>query len=82
MRNGSIAYYHSPSAEVIIIIFMGLVLDLQNMGKQFDLMIYPGQLHGYRGKQASFSDLSDYNFWYRHLLDKETPKVLIDALTK
>ena len=61
---------------------MGLVLDLQNMGKQFDLMIYPGQLHGYRGKQASFSDLSDYNFWYRHLLDKETPKVLIDALTK
>jgi dipeptidyl-peptidase-4 len=61
---------------------IGLVQDLQNMGKQFDLMIYPGQLHGYRGKQATFSAISDYNFWYKHLLDKETPQVLIDALYK
>lgn len=61
---------------------MSLVLAMQNAGKQFDLMIYPEQLHGYRGKQGQFSTVSDYRFWYRHLLGKETPAVLIKAVEK
>lgn len=58
---------------------MALVLELQKMGRQFDLMIYPRQLHGYRGKQGQFSDFNDYRFWYRYLLNKEVPKELSDA---
>ena len=58
---------------------MSLVLELQNMGRQFDLMIYPRQLHGYRGKQGSFSNYNDIRFWYRHLLGKEVPEVLAKA---
>ena len=58
---------------------MALALELQKMGYQFDLMIYPTQLHGYRGAQGRFSDYSDYRFWYRHLLGCEPPKELAAA---
>lgn len=58
---------------------MQLVNALQNAGKQFDLMLYPGEYHGYRGVKSKFSAISNYNFWYRHLLEKETPTVLIEA---
>ena len=61
---------------------MSLVLELQKMGRQFDLMIYPRQLHGYRGAQGLFSEFNDYRFWYRHLLGKEVPKELSDAFSK
>ena len=61
---------------------MALVLELQKMGRQFDLMIYPRQLHGYRGAQGQFSNFNDYRFWYRHLLGKEVPKELSDAFSK
>lgn len=61
---------------------MSLVLELQKMGRQFDLMIYPRQLHGYRGAQGAFSDFNDYRFWYRHLFGKEVPKELSDAYSK
>ncbi|MBR6466261.1 MAG: DPP IV N-terminal domain-containing protein [Bacteroidales bacterium] len=61
---------------------MALVLELQKMGRQFDLMIYPRQLHGYRGAQGQFSNFNDYRFWYRHLLGKEVPEELSDAFSK
>ena len=56
---------------------MQLVDALQKECKQFDFMLYPGAYHGYRGKQAIHSDVSDYIFWYRHLLEKEAPEILI-----
>ncbi len=60
---------------------MSLVKELQMKGIQFDLMIYPGQLHGYRGAQGRFSEIQDYRFWYRHLLGRESvPQELTDAL--
>ena len=58
---------------------MQLIDALQNAGKQFDLMLYPGEYHGYRGPKSRFSTVSDYNFWYRHLLERETPEILIKA---
>jgi dipeptidyl-peptidase-4 len=61
---------------------MQLVKAMQMQGKQFDLMIYPGQLHGYHGPQRAQSDESDYIFWYRHLLDKKAPSVLLDSFKK
>jgi Dipeptidyl aminopeptidases/acylaminoacyl-peptidases len=54
-----------------------LINALQNAGKQFDLMIYPGQYHGYRGLKSRHSNESDYIFWYKHLLDKEAPSILL-----
>ena len=58
---------------------MQLIGALQDAGKQFDLMMYPGEFHGYRGKKSFHSTTGDYIFWYKHLLDKEAPKVLLDA---
>lgn len=54
-----------------------LIDALQKAGKQFDFMLYPGAYHGYRGVQALHSDISDYIFWYRHLLEKDAPEILI-----
>lgn len=45
-----------------------LVDSLQRSRKQFDLMIYPGGMHGYRGKQSLHDNDSDKQFWTDHLL--------------
>ena len=44
-----------------------LVDAFQQAGKQFELMIYPGGMHGYRGKQGEHSTEADRIFWLRHL---------------
>ena len=48
-----------------------LVDALQKAGVQFELMIYPDGMHGYRGAQKKHSDESDHLFWTRHLLQGE-----------
>lgn len=53
-----------------------LLLRLQNAHKNFELMIYPGGMHGYRGNQKVQSDLQDYTFWYRYLLEEDLPESL------
>jgi dipeptidyl-peptidase-4 len=58
---------------------MQLIEALQNAGKQFDLMLYPGGYHGYRGAQGMHSNKGDYIFWYRHLLEKDAPKILLEG---
>ena len=45
-----------------------LVDALQKAGIQFDLMIYPDGMHGYRGLQHEHDKASDHAFWKRHLL--------------
>ena len=59
---------------------MQLVDALHKENKEFELMIYPGGYHGYRGYQGIHSTKNDFIFWYKHLLDKKVPKVLKDAL--
>lgn len=54
-----------------------LVDALEDAGKQFELMLYPGEFHGYRGKKSGHSNTGDYIFWYRHLLDKDAPEILL-----
>lgn len=56
---------------------MQLIEAMQKAGKQFDLMLYPGEYHGYRGKSGLHSNTGDYIFWYRHLLEKETPAEIL-----
>lgn len=58
---------------------MQLIEALQNADKQFDLMMYPGGFHGYRGAQGMHSNKGDYIFWYRHLLEKDAPKILLEG---
>ncbi len=45
-----------------------LVDSLQRAGKQFDLMIYPGGMHGYRGEQSLHDNDSDKAFWMEYLM--------------
>ncbi|MBO4264067.1 MAG: DPP IV N-terminal domain-containing protein [Bacteroidales bacterium] len=42
--------------------------SLQRRGVQFELMVYPDAMHGYRGAQKAHSDAADHLFWARHLL--------------
>ena len=53
-----------------------LIDRLQKDHKDFELMIYPGGMHGYRGDQGIQSNLQDYIFWYRYLLEQDLPDVL------
>ncbi len=53
---------------------MQLVDALQKDGKMFELMLYPGAFHGYRGYHGTHASKSDLIFWYRYLLNSEPPK--------
>jgi dipeptidyl-peptidase-4 len=44
-----------------------LVDSLQRCSKQFDLMLYPDGMHGYRGEQAAHDNEADKEFWTRNL---------------
>lgn len=45
-----------------------LVDALQRCGIQFELMIYPDGMHGYRGAQHEHDVVAAHDFWTRHLL--------------
>lgn len=47
-----------------------LVDALQRAGKQFELMIYPDGMHGYRGAQWEHSWASDKFFWLNNLKNR------------
>lgn len=53
-----------------------IIDKLQQLGKDFELMIYPQGMHGYRGYQSNQSNLQDYRFWYEYLLEQDLPDVL------
>ncbi|MFA6770164.1 MAG: prolyl oligopeptidase family serine peptidase, partial [Bacteroidales bacterium] len=48
---------------------MQLIDALQKEGKQFELMLYPAAMHGYRGYQGVHSTAAIINFWRKTLLD-------------
>ena len=45
-----------------------LIDALQKQGKHFELMLYPGGMHGYRGYQNDHSDNEEMRFWRKTLL--------------
>lgn len=47
-----------------------LVDALQRAGIQFELMIYPDGMHGYRDAQGAHSLAADHDFWTRRLLER------------
>ena len=48
-----------------------LVDSLQRCSKQFDLMLYPDGMHGYRREQAAHDNEADKEFWTRNLSLKQ-----------
>lgn len=56
-----------------------LVDALQKCNVQFDLMIYPDGMHGYRGYQSVHDKTSDHLFWTRHLLADQQSAFSVDA---
>ncbi len=49
---------------------MRLVNELMKTNKHFRFMMYPGQRHGYRGYQGTFSAEEDLAFWTRYLMEE------------
>ncbi|MFQ6069423.1 MAG: S9 family peptidase [Candidatus Aminicenantales bacterium] len=48
-----------------------LVDKLTDLGKKFELMIYPNQRHGFGGKKREHSSRDYVNFWFKHFLGKK-----------
>jgi dipeptidyl-peptidase-4 len=48
-----------------------LVEELQRLNKRFEMMIYPNQRHGIRGKWRAHAVRDEVGFWFRHFLDRE-----------
>ncbi len=59
-----------------------LIDQLQNDHKDFELMIYPDGMHGYRGDQGMHSAMQDYKFWYKYLLGQPLPEILVEYYKK
>ncbi len=54
-----------------------LIDMMQQKCMNFELAIYPEEFHGYRGARGRQSEMQDYIFWYRYLLDSdELPETL------
>lgn len=53
-----------------------LVDKLQDLGKEFEFMLYPGQRHGWGGPKAKHQRIEDYKFYYKYLLGREMPAIL------
>jgi dipeptidyl-peptidase-4 len=47
-----------------------LIDVLQQMGADFDFMIYPDGMHGYRGYQGQHFQAANYAFWEKYLLSE------------
>jgi dipeptidyl-peptidase 4 len=50
-----------------------LVDRLEELGKHFEFILYPGGRHGWGGAKASHDRNETYRFYYTHLLGKEFP---------
>jgi len=48
-----------------------LVTTLQDLNKPFEMMIYPGERHGWGGPKRVFMTHEGNNFWMRHFFGKQ-----------
>lgn len=54
-----------------------LVSALQDKGKDFEFMLYPGGRHGWGGLKGNHFNNLKTKFIYKHLLEKEVPKGML-----
>lgn len=50
-----------------------LIDKLEDLGKHFELMLYPGERHGWGGAKGWHSFAETARFYYKNLLNKEIP---------
>jgi len=69
-KEGSILYLTHGTADdnVHMQNTMQLIDALQKEGKHFEMMLYPGGMHGYRGYQNDHANNEELMFWHRTLL--------------
>ena len=48
-----------------------LISKMEDLGKDFELMLYPGGRHGWGGPKRVHSTREGVQFWFRHFLGKE-----------
>ncbi len=48
---------------------------LEDLNKHFEMMIYPGERHGFRGLKNIQATNESYEFIYNHLLNKQMPDI-------
>ena len=48
-----------------------LISKMEDLGKDFELMLYPGGRHGWGGPKRVHSTREGVQFWFKHFLDKE-----------
>lgn len=53
-----------------------LIDKLEDLGKHFEFLVYPGGRHGWGGPKAVHSRNESYRFYYKYLLEKEFPENL------
>jgi len=53
-----------------------LIDKLEDLGKHFEFLLYPGERHGWGGPKATHLRNETYRFYYRYLLEKEFPEKL------
>lgn len=55
-----------------------LIDKLQDLNKNFEFMLYPGERHGWGGKKARHSNQENVRYIYKNILEKPIPSEFID----
>lgn len=53
-----------------------LIDTLENLGKTFEMMFYPGGRHGWGGPKATHVRNLEYRYYYKNLFGKEFPEAM------
>jgi dipeptidyl-peptidase 4 len=53
-----------------------LIDKLEDLGRHFEFLLYPGERHGWGGPKATHLRNETYRFYYKYLLEKEFPEIL------
>lgn len=59
-----------------------LINTLENLGKHFEFMLYPGERHGISGAKGVHNRTEAYRFYYRQLLNKPFPPQFTQTTTQ
>lgn len=87
-KNASV-FTHLPKMKGKLLIYHGeidenvhvqnttqLVSKMQDLGKDFELMIFPSSRHGWRGIKRDYENKMRMEFIYRYFLEKPIPEIL------
>lgn len=90
-KNSSV-FTHLPKMKGRLLIYHGeidenvhvqnttqLVCKMQDLGKDFEMMIFPSSRHGWRGVKRDFENKMRMEFIYNHFLEKPIPEILKSA---